>query len=54
LVGETGFEPATPWSRRGKRRITRRWRGWLRVATSGNDSRATTADSGPSGRKRIG
>jgi integrase len=54
LVGETGFEPATPWSRRRKRRITRRFRGWQWLATSGNDSRATTADSGPGGRKRIG
>src|SRR5229473_4898953 len=54
LVGETGFEPATPWSRRGKTRITRRFRGWQWLATSGNDSRATTADSGPGGRKRIG
>jgi len=54
LVGETGFEPATPWSRRGAKRITRRFRGWLRVATSGNHSRAASAESGPSGRKRIG
>jgi len=35
LVGETGFEPATPWSQRGKRRITWRFRGWQQLATGG-------------------
>jgi hypothetical protein len=54
VVGETGFEPATPWSRRGARRITRRFRGWHRVTTRGNYSRAASPESGRGGRKRIG
>jgi hypothetical protein len=32
-VGETGFEPATPWSRRAARRSARRGTGWHRFAS---------------------
>ena len=35
MVGETGFEPAAPWSRTGPRGIRPLVFGWHAIATSG-------------------
>ena len=53
LVGETGFEPATPWSRTGARGIPQRVFGWYAIAINGNDRQCAGSRFGCRGTKRI-
>src|SRR6266404_4237903 len=46
LVGETGFEPATPWSRTGTGGIPPHTLGWHPGATFGKHGRAGSLDCG--------
>ena len=53
LVGETGFEPATPWSRTGTAGIPQRVFGWHRIARTGNHGWRGAGRFGWRGRKRM-